>query len=326
MSQVELHCEICQAFVDTEDLFCSNCGTEAPLAPVAIDDQPVITTHNFCCNGCGASMSYDASAQNLRCPFCGSEKLDKDQNEKTLRPKYVVPFQFNQAQITTALRKWLGSSFWRPSDLASTALVTNVTAAYVPYWIFRAKTFTYWTADSSSVPYGARGDWVPVTGRHRSQYAGILVGASSVLTKVETSSICPFNLDSSEDFDSQTLKNFVVEQFRVQRKYARPLARHSIEALEREACRKYVQGRARNVKVNVRLDGLVGQPVLLPVWVLAYRYQGEVFRFLANGQTGKHTGTAPVSWKKVLGVIAIVLVIFVILVLIVSTFGVLFSG
>jgi hypothetical protein len=60
------------------------------------------------------------------------------------------------------------------------------------------------------------------------------------------------------------------------------------------------------MKVNVRLEGLTSEPVLLPVWIVAYRYRDQLFRFLINGQTGQASGQAPVSWAKVFGVVAIV--------------------
>ena len=44
-------------------------------------------------------MSYDASAQTLRCPFCGSEKLDKDPDAKVLSPKFVLPFAIEQERV-----------------------------------------------------------------------------------------------------------------------------------------------------------------------------------------------------------------------------------
>jgi hypothetical protein len=45
--------------------------------------------------------------------------------------------------------------------------------------------------------------------------------------------------------------------------------------------------------------------VLLPVWIMAYRFRDRVFRFLVNGQTGKATGEAPISYAKILGAILI---------------------
>ena len=38
--------------------------------------------------------------------------------------------------------------------------------------------------------------------------------------------------------------------------------------------------------------------MLLPVWILAYRYKNNVNRVLINGQTGKIAGTAPFSYVK----------------------------
>jgi predicted RNA-binding Zn-ribbon protein involved in translation (DUF1610 family) len=308
MTDVLEKCAVCHAILDEEDLFCANCGTEAPhrdrgAAPTRT------STVNFVCSGCGAAMSYDASAQTLRCPFCGSEKLEKDQDAKVLAPKFVVPFSVPQEQAVNTLRAWLGRGFWRPGDLATAAVVTKLTAVYVPYWVFSAKTYTYWTADTSRTPPGARASWFPISGEHRGAYSGLLIGASSALTPAETSAICPFDLAQGVPPEQVDLDNIVVENFRVQRKYARPLAQAGLENLDRQACQQYVPGNARNVKVNVRLEGLSSEPALVPVWIMAYQYRDQLYRFLLNGQSGRCTGQAPVSYRKILVVIGIVILV-----------------
>ena len=308
MSDLLQKCSVCRALLDEEDLFCANCGTESPAGAVsgpAQQKQTSLATHNFQCQGCGASMSYDARAQTLRCPFCGSERLEEQRDAKVLRPQSVIPFAIEQHDALTRLRQWLGSSFWRPGDLAQAAEVTTLTRVFVPYWVFSAKVFTHWTADSSHTPPGARADWYPVSGENHAEYNGVLVGASSVLTPAETHAICPYDLSQGVPPDEVDLDNVVVEQFRVQRKYARPLAQQGLEGLERQSCTKFVPGRSRNMKVNLRIEGLTGQPLLLPVWIMAYRYRAQLFRFLVNGQTGQCTGTAPTSYRKIAAVIAI---------------------
>lgn len=310
MSDLLEKCAVCHAILDEEDLFCANCGTEAPHRRQ--ETAPTRTsTVNFVCAGCGAAMSYDASAQTLRCPFCGSEKLDKDADAKVLSPKSVLPFTVRQDQALSILRNWLGRGFWRPGDLASAAVVTKLTAVFVPYWVFEAKTFTYWTADTSRTPLGARAAWYPISGEHRGGYSGVLIGASSALTPAETSVLCPFDLSQGVPPEQVDLDNIVVENFRVQRKYARPLAQAGLENLERQACVQYVPGSARNVKVNVRIEGLSSDPVLVPVWMMAYQYRDKLYRFLINGQTGRCTGQAPYSWKKLLAVVGIMLLVAV---------------
>lgn len=314
MTEILQKCEVCHAIVDEEDLFCANCGTETPFGqqPHA-GGETVIATHNFECQGCGASMSYDASARTLRCPFCGSERLEHQRDAKVLRPSRVVPFAIDEARALAQMRHWMGSSFWRPGDLAQAAVVLKLRPVYVPYWVFSARTFTYWTADTSRTPPGARSDWYPLSGEHRSRYEGVLVGASGVLTPGETSAIAPFDLSAAVPPEQVDLENAVYEQFRVQRKYARPLAHQGLESLEAAACRQYVPGNCRNMKVNVRVEGLSAEPMLLPVWILAYRYRDQTHRFLVNGQTGRCTGTAPFSWQKAMGVAALIVVALAIL-------------
>jgi hypothetical protein len=38
--------------------------------------------------------------------------------------------------------------------------------------------------------------------------------------------------------------------------------------------------------------------ILLPVWVSAFRYHDEVYRFVVNARTGEVQGQRPRSWVK----------------------------
>ncbi len=312
MAEQTTRCEVCGSLIDEDDLFCANCGTEAPKPAGATEaslpgNVSRIATHNFSCTGCGASMSYDAAARALRCPFCGCTEMEQQEAEqKVLRPQGVVPFEIGHAEAEETLRRWLGRGFWRPGNLAREAAVVDVTAVYVPYWAFSAKTHTYWTADTSRTPAGARGDWFPLFGEHRGRYDAMLVGAGQALTAEETTALCPFDLEKAVPVEQVDLENVTVEQFGLPRKYARVRARRNLQESERTICQqRYVPGKARNVHVNVRIESMVGRPVLLPVWIMAYRYRDSVYRFLINGQTGRTTGQAPVSVAKMVAAVGL---------------------
>lgn len=315
MSDLLSKCEVCGSLLDEEDLFCANCGTEAPQRdePAGTPEDTARTaTHNFECASCGASMSYDAGAKALHCPFCASVDMRAQADAKVLAPRRVVPFRIDCDEATRAMRQWLGRGFWRPGELSEKAAVVRMTAVYVPYWVFEARTHTYWTADTSRTPPGARGDWYPLSGEHRGSYAGMLIGASGALAPGETAAICPFDLSPGVPPGEVDLENVIFEQFSLPRKYARPLARQGLEASEAGACQTaYVPARARNVHVNVRIDSMASEPVLLPVWIMAYRYRDKLYRFLVNGQSGRATGQAPVSWKKILVAVLIVVAVFI---------------
>lgn len=311
MSDLLEKCTVCHGMLDEEDLFCPECGTEAPDRSERHSATTTsMSTHNFNCNGCGASMSYSAEAGTLRCPFCGSEKLTQEKPHRTLNPKYVVSFEVNEATAGQRLREAIGKGFFRPPDLAREAKIVKMTPVYVPYWSFKADVFTNWTGDTNQTPRGARAGWYPLSGQNRASHNGLLVGASGVLTPTETHQICPFNLGKRVAPDELDLDNITVEQFSVSRKYARPLARYGLEQKERETvATQCIPGSNRNIKVNLRIHNLASEPILLPVWIMAYRYKDEVYRFLVNGQTGRSTGQAPTSYTRLIKVVGIVVVV-----------------
>jgi predicted RNA-binding Zn-ribbon protein involved in translation (DUF1610 family) len=317
MNDLSVRCKSCGSLLDEEDLFCPNCGAEAtsekPAARPAADSSR-IAKDNFECKGCGASMSYDAREKALRCPFCGSVDMVQKENRKVLTPKYALPFVVTKDQAVASMRQWLGQGFWRPGKLAAEAAIVGMTPVYVPYWVFSANTHTFWTADTNQTPPGASGDWYPLAGEHKGSYQSVLIGASAALSPGETHALCPFDLNRGVPSEQVDLENITVEEFSLARKYARPLAQDILNSLESETCENaYVPGRGRNMHVNVQVANMAGEPVLLPVWIMAYRFGDRVFRFLVNGQTGQATGQAPLSSAKIVAAILIAILVLVIL-------------
>jgi hypothetical protein len=68
------------------------------------------------------------------------------------------------------------------------------------------------------------------------------------------------------------------------------------------------------------MTGATSRPGLVPVYVLAYRYKGTLYRYVVNGQTGNATGTAPLSLVRFGGVMGLVLLAIVIIILLVMLF------
>ncbi|MFO0960805.1 MAG: hypothetical protein U0800_25775 [Isosphaeraceae bacterium] len=276
-----------------------------------------IEARNFQCRGCGAAMNYDARAQSLKCPFCGSVDLAEDASKGILAPEFVIPFAFDRAAAEAHLRGWLGSSFWHPGDLRTGAELTELRAVYIPFWVFATSVSTHWTADTSQVPWGASASWYPVSGYRTGEYHDLWVPAGAGLNPAETNALFPFDLNGAVDPAGVDLADVLVEQFSVSRRYARPLAQQRLEMFEAAAVAQSVPGSNRNLHVNCLMTGATSRPGLVPVYVLAYRYKGKLFRYVVNGQTGRSTGSAPTSMAKVGGVIGLVaLAIFILFLLI----------
>jgi RNA polymerase subunit RPABC4/transcription elongation factor Spt4 len=317
----ESRCRVCRSFLDPEDLFCSNCGTEnlqgVDTAGVGVDEtsalQTIASIHSFQCEQCGASMSYDASAQQLRCPFCGSEKLTSRPTARTIRPKSVIPFRVPHRDVEGLIRKWLSQGFWRPGDASKDSVISKVTAVFVPFWVFYAQADVSWTADTSAVPAGARANWYPISGTTEERFDNVLVGASGTLTPVEVRDLCPFDLSKSVAPEELDLHNIVVEEFRTTRRDARNMAQAILEQQASRTVQSTIRGNVRNLRVNLFLRNMKSTPLLLPVWIMVYHYKQKPYRVLINGQTGEVTGAAPFSGTKLAVVIAAVLAITILI-------------
>jgi DNA-directed RNA polymerase subunit RPC12/RpoP len=313
----ETRCSLCRSYLDREDLFCSNCGTENKSGVDSfgqgVESQAAplqqASALSFRCNQCGASMSYDASAKSLRCPFCGSTKMTARPDARTLKPAGVVPFQVEHSQVESLLRQWLSQGFWKPGDAAQRSIINKVTQVFVPFWVFEATTETAWAADSSSVRFGARASWRPMSGTLNNRYEGLLVGASGTLTPIEIQEIAPFDLTQAVSPNEVDLDNVIVEEFRVPRRDARIKAASLVEQLEASRSQETIPGSTRNLGVNVRIQDMRSFPLLLPIWIMVYQYNGKPFRVLVNGQTREVYGTAPFSYAKLTGVIAIMFLV-----------------
>jgi hypothetical protein len=62
--------------------------------------------------------------------------------------------------------------------------------------------------------------------------------------------------------------------------------------------------RQRISSVDTTVRDVTFKHVLLPVWLAAYKYRGQTYRFVVNGQTGRVQGERPWSaWKIAFAVI-----------------------
>ncbi|RMG10384.1 MAG: zinc ribbon domain-containing protein [Deltaproteobacteria bacterium] len=304
-------CARCASPYEPGDLRCAICGLPAP-PPVRRDDAgegEAPHAEILRCRGCGAAVGYDVAAQAPRCGFCGAVMEVERPLDPIEEAEAFLPFRLSEAEAKAALRSWLGrQGFFRPSDLASAAVLDSLLPLWFAAWVVEAQALVSWTADSDA---GARrAAWAPHAGQAPLRVDALLVSASRGLTHAEVAGLAPaYRLDSAAP-TPEGPPGARVERFDVQRSAARSVLasalRHHAEAEARAA---WIPGsRHRNVKVEVLLRRMATRRLALPAWVLAYRYRGALYRAVVHGQDGSVVvGRTPLSWWKVLLVAAAVL-------------------
>jgi Zn finger protein HypA/HybF involved in hydrogenase expression len=273
------------------------------------------------CEQCGAVVSYAPNETARRCDFCGSPQVvEHDRAELPIQPESVLPFRIDRKLASEKFSAWLGSLWFRPSNLTKLASVSEMTGMYVPYWVFDAKAHSDWTALAGyyyyvTETYTTQDDrgrtvqrerrvqrvrWEPAWGSRNDAYDDLLVCGSRGLSPDMTQRLEPFDTRALVPFDASYLAGWRAEEYSIDLDAAWKGCIERMEQSQRERCSRDVPGDTqRGLTVANRFSEEQFKHVLLPIWISVYRYRGEPFRFLVNGQTGEVTGRAPWSIFKI---------------------------
>lgn len=311
------HCTRCDSPLEKGDLRCAICGQAAPIDNVATQQKTIVKILR--CTGCGAAIAYDPKHQAPSCSFCGDVVKVESIEDPMEQTDHYLPFTVTPEEARRALRVWLGSRGWfRPSDLSSTAKLTQLKPLWWVAWIFDADALVSWSADSNQG--SGRSAWAPHSGQNNVHFDDILVSASRGLSNHEVAEITPgMNLATKREDPEGADASAMLEQFDVQRSQARQQVSAAIYRLAAvRAQRRFIPGtKFRKVNVAIVLRRLVTRRISLPAYVLAYRYKDNLFRVVICGQDKRLIiGTSPKSLVKMIGVglaIAAILLIFLLI-------------
>lgn len=272
------------------------------------------------CQECGANVVFPDGVTATRCTFCGSSKvLEQAENQNAIAPESLLPFAIDKKNANQSFTDWLGKLWFRPSDLRRLARVESVAGVYVPFWTYDAHVDSSWTADAGYYYYETEEytatengqevrkrrevqhtRWERAWGQRADDFDDVLVCASVGLPRELAARFSTFDTQRLVPYSPGFLAGWRAEEYAVDLPDGFALAQRIMEDEQRRRCGHDVPGDTqRDLRVDNVFSAVTFKHVLLPVWIAAYRYNGQVFRFLVNGQTGEVVGKAPWSWVKI---------------------------
>lgn len=336
-------CENCGADYryapDKGALHCDHCGHEEPIAHAgpweggireldfqqAVRDQlpaqEMEITRVSNCPNCGASVEVASDVQAKECPFCATPFVTDTGEDRHIKPKAVMPFVLTEDAARGAMTDWLGGLWFAPNGLAEYARKgRKMQGIYVPYWTFDADTKSSYRGQRGTVYYENRTvmrngksetvrvqkiRWRPVSGRVARFFDDVLVLASRSLPKKYTDALQPWDMTALEPYRPEFLAGFRAEAYTVELDDGFVEARQIMDRqIERDIKFDIGGDRQRISSVDTTVRDVTFKHVLLPVWLAAYKYRGQTYRFVVNGQTGRVQGERPWSaWKIAFAVI-----------------------
>jgi hypothetical protein len=262
------------------------------------------------------------------CSYCASKLVDVERASPEV--DLVAPFRISARAAATRLTDHLARRWWAPGALRRAAKAGRIhpeqlRGVLVPFYAYdatcrsryRADVGIHWqrTTKGGKDETGQRTkkvvqetEWFPLEGTAVAQLRSHLVPATAGLSEGETRRLVPFDLGRTVRFDPRLLAGWEAEL------PTRP--RHEVDGdaktqLRRAEARRILDdvlpgntSRRSHVDTDVTVDAV--RLVLLPVWVIAYRFAGKTHRTLIHGQTARCVGGVPVSGWKVAAVAAAV--------------------
>ncbi len=317
-------CPSCGAPYEPMDQFCTACGqaVESVAAAPAIVEAEVIEQKHFRCKNCGSEVAMDIDTRSYTCAFCDSTYVVEFSANETPRqpPEFVIGFGVTREMAEEKFHKWFATNSWfRPGDLQSATIERKLRGIYMPFWAFSMlaksrwsasigefwyRTETYTTRENGKTVTKTRRvretEWWQLSGRHHKYYSGYLVSGSRGLSQAEADRIKPFHLPALKRYKPFFLAGWLSEEYSVARNAALEQCKQFFYQHERQNVAAFLPGDThRQLQVSTRFSNVNSDLILLPVYLLAYRYQDKLYRFMVNGQTGKVVGEKPLSWKRI---------------------------
>ncbi len=321
VNQSDLQCPRCagQCAYSPEHggLLCQSCGEHQPIAidpnsnpakefqyhpDLPHTEQTEITgdeTHQ--CQTCGGTVVFTGPALSELCVYCNGPMVlgHQDASYETLG---MIPFALNQEAAQKRAIDWIRRRRAAPNDLESIISQGRVAGIYVPFWTFDS---------AEAIDYVVRyrvkrgKNWVSRTLRSamRTAFDDLLVPASPHVTPLIRDGILhDFDPDELRPYTPAYLAGFAAERHHTSVTQGLRDNTSDKDILIRNRIKRH-SGKARitSISYKTHTTGIKYRRILLPVWILHYRYNDKPMKVVTCGLHGRTFGERPFSNVKLFG-------------------------
>ena len=261
----------------------------------------------FRCPACGGEIITDAHTAATFCPFCDNPTILPSRLSGGLKPDAVLPFRKTREDATAAFLKLCKGKPLLPKEFTSRHRVEKITGMYVPFWLYdceadfqgnyKATRIHRWS--DSRYNY-TRTEHFLLTRAAGAGFTGIPMDGSSKMEDSFMESIEPYDYSQMVPFDTAYLSGYLADKYDVPSENGEPRIRERVQQTLQDQIQPTLLGYATVIPTNrqVHIKNSRAKYVLLPVWMLNTNYNGKIYTFAMNGQTGKMTGAFPVCPKR----------------------------
>jgi hypothetical protein len=256
---------------------------------------------------------FQGTLAGTACSYCGAPTLRDVATEARARLPIdgLLTFAVEADAAKRSLADWVRSRWFAPGDFKARGVSGDLEGAYLPFFTFDAMTSTEYRGERGEHYYVTVGSgkderreqrtrWYPASGAFQRFFDDVLVSAVRRLPAPLLQKLEPWPLAGVRAYTPDALAGKAVHTYDVELAEAFPEARRQMEEELASDVRARIGGDAQRVhEVQTGFAGLTYKHLLLPVWLLAYRYRDKSYRVAINACTGEVNGERPWSAVKI---------------------------
>jgi len=273
----------------------------------------------YVCGACGGEVLGDDTLASARCPFCDNTVIMKRQFTGDWKPDLVIPFKLDREAAKQGFRKHLFGKKLLPKAFRSESNIEEIKGIYVPFWLFSSDVSASmrfngtrsrsWTDGGFDYVETSRYALLRAADAH---FSRIPVDGSEKMDDALMDSLEPFDFSEAVDFQTAYLSGYFSDRYDVNADVsvtrAQDRFRSTVSRLVSQTTGGFSSVAAESTSISERNNKR--EYALLPVWLLHVKWNGKLYTYAMNGQTGKFVGTLPISKKRTWGFWALYAAIF----------------
>jgi predicted RNA-binding Zn-ribbon protein involved in translation (DUF1610 family) len=277
------------------------------------------------CESCGGTVVFTGTLTSSACPYCASPIQRDKVHTLTQRVPVdgVLPFLIDHDRAALLLAEWVQSRWFAPNDFLKQGTQGKFNGVYLPYWTFDTATFNAYSGERGenyTVTVGSgknrrtetRTRWYPASGAFQRFFDDVLVVASKGLPRDYMLALEPWPLQKTIPFTPQVMAGIFARTYDIDLDAGFGDAKGRIDdAIDTETRQRIGGDKQRVHSIKSRYDAITFKHLLLPVWMMAYRYHDQPYQVFINAGTGEVQGERPYSWAKISLVVAAALTVVI---------------
>ncbi len=292
---------------------------------------------SYTCPSCGAEVITTSTTAATQCVYCQNPIVLGGRLSDEFKPDTVIPFAIDKKKAVDVFLNMCKKRKFLPKGFTSSKQFEKMQGVYFPYWYVdeqmrssvsaTGKKERTWTSgnrrytETSTYRLYRTGD---IMIQNVAESALRVTEENSVKADIKVSQktkqemlncVHPFDLSKEIPFSMSYLSGFQAEK--------RDISQQDLTAQVAQRMDDYAKTLLENtmsgysgVSIDNYNDETFNQKwrySLLPVWIVTYKFNGEILPFAINGQTGKTYGKLPIAIGKVIGIAAIIAVVIFII-------------